>query len=232
MRVCVGGSGCTGKSTFVNDFLANWPMYKSSGETYRDIIKEKKLKINKKGTEKNQELILNCLLDEAMKYKQDDFIIHDRGVLDNLVYTLWLASNKKNKISDEFVKKSFTLFKEGMKFYDIIFYIPYDETIPLDATKETRETDVEYIKSIDSIFKALIARWHSGDKSIYPFDEGGCGAIIDIYGDTQTRIEIAKMYITPKGGHYGEDESLITGEEVNKLSEILAKAQIDKKLGN
>ena len=230
MRVCISGAQNTGKGTFIQDFLANWPMYKSSGETYRDIIKEKKLKINKKGTEENQELILNCLLDEAMKYTRTDNVIHDRGVMDNLVYTLWLVSNKKNKISDDFVKKSFALFKQAMNFYDIIFYIPYDGTISLDSTKKTRETDVKYIKSIDSIFKALIARWHNGDKSIYPFDEGGCGAIIDIYGDRQTRIEIAKMYINPEGGYFGEKDSLITGEEVNKMSEMLAKAKIDKKL--
>jgi len=230
MRVSISSVANQGKTTFVSDFLANWPMYKSSGETYRDIIKEKNLKINKNGTEENQELILNCLLDEALKYKRTDNIIHDRGVLDNLVHTLWLSTNKKNKISDEFVKKSFALFKQAMNFYDIIFYIPYDETIVPDKSKKTRETDWNINKSLDSIFKALIARWHSGDKSIYPFDEGGCGAIIDIYGDRQTRIEIAKMYINPEGGYFGEEDSLITGEEVNKMSEMLAKAKIQEKL--
>ena len=40
MRVAVSGSGRMGKTTFVNDFLKNWPSYKTSEKTYRNLIEE------------------------------------------------------------------------------------------------------------------------------------------------------------------------------------------------
>ncbi len=47
------GAQSVGKSTLFEGFLDQWPMYKRPETSYRDIIEEKKLKINKKGTEKS-----------------------------------------------------------------------------------------------------------------------------------------------------------------------------------
>ena len=104
MKISVSGCQCIGKSTFINDFLNEWRMYKKSSHSYRQIIKEKNLTINKEGTEEAQKIILNALVDEITENKDGKNVIFDRCVLDNLVYTLWL--NSKNKVSDEFVKTS------------------------------------------------------------------------------------------------------------------------------
>ena len=90
MRIAVVGAANQGKSTFVNDFLENWPMYKKGEGNYRNLIKAKKLQTNKTGNAESQALILNSIMDEAMEYEKSDFVIHDRCVLDNLVYTMWL----------------------------------------------------------------------------------------------------------------------------------------------
>ena len=67
MRIAISGSACQGKTTLVNDFIKNWPSYKKSNESYRKVIKEDKLKINKQVNQESQWKILNCLIDDIQK---------------------------------------------------------------------------------------------------------------------------------------------------------------------
>lgn len=210
MRICVSSVAGTGKTTFVNDFLKNWPNYKSSGETYRKLIKEKELTLNKEGNKKSQQIILDCLLDEAMKYKETDNIIHDRGTIDNLVYTLWLKAKQKGDIDDNFLQKSFQLVKQSMFFYDVIFYIPYDDETITKEERENRETDKEYNSELDNFFKAINSMYYDKNTHLFPFnEERGVPALIEIFGNRNERIEIAKLYINPEGKEYGDEDSLI-----------------------
>ena len=54
MRIATTGAQAVGKSTFVKDFLRNWPNYTTPKKTYRDLVKKKGLKINKEGTKDSQ----------------------------------------------------------------------------------------------------------------------------------------------------------------------------------
>jgi signal recognition particle receptor subunit beta len=44
MKIAVIGPQNTGKSTFVKDFLLEFPAYKTTQKTYRDIVTENNLK--------------------------------------------------------------------------------------------------------------------------------------------------------------------------------------------
>jgi predicted ATPase len=210
MRICVSSVAGTGKSTFVKDFVKNWPDYKSSGNTYRDLIKEKSLNLNKEGNKVSQEIILNCLLDEAMKYTKEDNVIHDRGTIDNLVYTLWLKAKNKGEIDDNFLQKTFQLVKQSMFFYDVIFYIPYDDETVVKEERENRETDKLYNSELDNFFKGVNSMYYDKNVNLFPFnDDNGVPALIEIFGNRQERIEIAKLYINPEGKEYGDSDSLI-----------------------
>ena len=212
MRILISGVGNVGKSTFVRDFLKNWPSYKSSGATYRDLIKSKGLTLNKEGNKESQSIILDCLLDEAMKYKKTDNIIHDRGTLDNLVYTLWLKAKDKGGIDDNFIQKTFQLVKQSMFFYDVIFYIPFDDTTVAMEERENRETDKEYNMELDNFFKAIHSMYYDKNEYLFPFkDPSGVPALIEIFGSPIERIELAKLYIDPDGNEFGEKDSLISG---------------------
>jgi len=224
MRICVCGAACVGKSTFIKDFLENWPSYQFSGETYRAILDEKNIKLNKEGNQESQEAILNCLLDAAMEYPKDSKVVHDRGTLDNLVYTLRLKGKDDDCIDDNFLQRTFQLVKESMFFYDVIFYIPYNDQFNTDEVKETRETDVEFNSEVDNFFKALISMYHNKNNKIFPFDdERGVPAIIEVFGNREERIELAKLYIDPDGEEYSDDDSLIneflSPEEVKDLQQ-------------
>ena len=58
-KIGIIGTQCVGKTTLVQDMKERWPMLESPVRTYRDLIKEKKLPINKRGTKERQEFIFN-----------------------------------------------------------------------------------------------------------------------------------------------------------------------------
>lgn len=210
MRIAVSGSQATGKSTFIQDFIKEYPMYKMNKVNYRELVKSKGLGLNKKGSEASQEIILNSLLDEVMNAPSKCNIIFDRCTLDNIVHTLWLKEKYPDRISDNFLRKSIELHKQATKFYDIIFFIPitkYDK-IPVES-KENRETDLIYRDEINNIFNAIMKTYHQ--KSSGFFDMRDCPAIIEIFGSREERVQMAKFYIDPKtGDQYGEDDDLIS----------------------
>lgn len=202
MKIAFVGTQCNGKTTLIEKFLNNWPMYKRPEKTYRDIISEKKIKLNQKGDEKSQRIILDALIDETQLAcaSKDDNIVFDRCVLDNIVYSIWL--NAKGKVSDDFIVNTKFLVQESLKSFDVIFYLPLRQEIPLEKRKG-RDIDPVYREEIDNIFGALVAAYERGDAVFFPRED--CPAIISLEGPPDLRLELIKLYIQPNGKHYGED---------------------------
>ena len=207
MKICAIGTQNIGKTTYIEDFVKEWPMYTTPEKTYRDIIKEKGLTVNDEGTEESQKIILDALVDQAIAYSKDDNVILDRCVLDNLAYTSWLNIN--GKVSDKFLDETRLIVRETLKMYDILFFFPISKfsEIALED-KENRNTDPVYREEIDAIFKAFQSSYSSGDGRVFPTHD--CPAMIEVYGDREQRIKLTSMYITENGKPYGEDKSLIS----------------------
>lgn len=196
-----------GKTTFIQDFIKSWPMYKTSEKSYTDAIKSSGLPYNENGSEKSQKVILDFLVDQAISYSKDENVILDRCVLDNLAYTTWL--NLKGKVSDEFLEETRLITKETLKMYDILFFLPISKynNIPLEDNG-IRSTDPIYREEIDNIFKAFQQSYLKSDGKIFPtFD---CPAMIELYGNREERIKLTSLYITKDGKIYGENESMIS----------------------
>ena len=207
MKIAVSGTSCTGKSTYIQDFLNTWKNYKTPDSTYRNLLKNNSLPHSTEGTEESQKQILNSLVDQAVDFSKKENIIFDRCVLDNLVYTSWLFLN--DKVSEKFLDETRILTRETLKLFDIIFFIPLTKVSPIEINeKETRETDPIYRQEIDNIFKSYIASYHKGDGKIFPSED--CPAVIEIFGSREERIKMTELYLTNEGTPYGEDQSLLT----------------------
>jgi predicted ATPase len=218
MKICVTGTACQGKSTYVSDFLKNWSMYKTTEKTYRDIIKEKNLNINETGDEESQKIILDILVDQAISFSKDDNVILDRCVLDNLAYTVWL--NLNGKVSDEFVEKTRTIVHETMRMYDIIFFFPLTKQSPVKIVEDgLRSTSEEYREQIDGIFKIFQQSYLNGDGKIFPKND--CPALIEMFGTPDQRIKLTELYINKEGNIYGDDESLMSDIYMPPEKEII-----------
>jgi thymidylate kinase len=205
MRVAIIGSQNSGKSHLIQEFLDKWSMYKTPEKTYRDIIKSRNIKINQEGDETSQKTILNALIDEVQQ-AQGDFLIFDRCVVDNIAYTLWL--NAHDKVSDKFVMDSKFLALQTLKMFDILFYIPLREEIKIEE-KDNRDTDPEFRKEIDNIFKALVLSYEKGTGAFFPTED--CPAVITLDGPPDIRCEQIRLYLKDNGKFFtDEDGSLLS----------------------
>lgn len=224
MRIAISGSACQGKTTLINDFLKNWPGYKKSSESYRKIVKEKSLPINKKVTKESQWEILNALIDDQQQTTKGDKVIFDRCTLDNIVYSLWSLDKQNSDIDKEFIDKCIPLIKESMKHIDIIFFLPITKVAPVNISeKELRETDQEYITEIDNIFKAITYQVHQKGASPF-FHKDDMPAIIEIFGSPEERIKMIELYLDKTGDLIGESQSVLNMENL-ELIETLLKTQ-------
>ncbi len=227
MRIVVSGSAGIGKTTLINDFLQKWPMYKKSGETYREMVKEKKLKLNKKGNKESQEIILGALIDEVIKYtKKTDNVIHDRGPLDALIWSMWMNAKGKSDISDSDIKNYLSLVKKTMKFVDIIFYIPRDEKYIIEMeNKENREKDEVFQKEIDMFFQLAKESWQKEENVFFPKDD--TPPVIEIFGNREERLKMIELYISNEGKSHSENQSLLQ-DFLDKMKEQVTDPLLPK----
>lgn len=101
--------------------------------------------------------------------------------------------------------------KEGMRFLDILFYIPYDKNIAIEDDG-TRETDRDYIIEVDNILRQI--EHQSLQPSSVFFHTDDRPAIIKITGDKKERIKQASLYINDEGGTYNEEDTDIDWQEL------------------
>lgn len=218
MRIAVSGAGRLGKTTFVNDFIKQWPEYKTPEKTYRSEIKKNKHSQNTDG--KTQFRVLNQLVEQVSSYKKDDNVIHDRCPLDNLVYSMWGYEKELKGCDAIFMEKTIALMKESMRNLDIIFLITTSPANKIVLREGDTEKDRKYLEEIDNIFKEIYGRYRKdGCYAFFPKDDSP--AIIDIHGNPEERIAMAKLYVTPDGGTFGEDQAIFNPQELLQMEELL-----------
>ena len=213
MRIAISGSGNQGKSTLINDFLQEWPNFKTESSTYRAKLVAEKLPHSKDATKDTQWKILNHMIDEMQTLGSEDNIIMDRCPIDNLIYSLWCFEKGVGDIDKEFIDKCIPLVCESMRNLDIIFFIPITKAAPVAIEEDgVRETDEVYIKEIDNIFKMIGAQHHenNGRNPFFPKDDAP--GWIEVFGDRQTRVAMIKQYLDADGDLIGGTE-----ESMNEL---------------
>ena len=224
MRIAISGTACQGKSTLIEDFRSEWPMYTTPEKTYRDYLTENNLQHSKETNKATQWGILNHMVDSLQQYEKNDKVIFDRCPLDNIVYSLWAYNKYINDIDDEFIKKCIPVVRESLRFLDVIFYIPITAAAPIPIVEdELRETDKSYIVEVDNLFKAAQREYLSNNKSSAIFPSSDCPAMVEVFGSRQERIHMIRQYIDAEGDILGENSSSsVFGEESLAMEQILA----------
>ena len=214
MKIAIIGAHCTGKSTLIDNFIKEWPMYKRPDKTYRDFIKEQNLSLNKQGTKESQKEILNALVDEVQTAvgSGEEFVIFDRCPVDNLAYTLWHYAKESDGFTSEFIIDSKTIAALSLKHIDLIFYVPARKEIPI-TPKENRETDESFREEVDNIFDSLVDSYEKNTGAFFPTED--CPAVIRLDGPPDMWIPQIKLYIKETGKCFAEEDgSLIDVTQV------------------
>lgn len=211
MRIAIIGAQNTGKSTLVDSFIKQWPMYKRPAKTYRDIIKEKNLPLNKEGSKESQRAILDALVDElqAVVASEEEFTIFDRCPVDNIAYSLWHYAKDTPGFDKEFIVISQSIASLSLKMLDVIFYVPVRKEIPL-VEREGRECDTVYREEIDNIYDALVSSYEKNTGAFFPLED--CPPVIRLEGPPDLRIPQIQMYIKETGKFYGEEDGSLIAD--------------------
>ena len=226
MRIAVSGSACQGKTTFINDFLKEWPPYKQIDSSYRKILKQEKAPHSKESTQDLQWKILNCMIDDMQKNcEKGSKIIFDRCPLDNIVYSLWGNTKTPDKFDDKFINKCIPLVRESMRYLDIIFFTPITRVAPVPVVQDDkREIDEVYIKEIDNIFKTIVQQIQKTGVSVF-FPKDDSPGIVEIFGKPEERIQLVRYYLNVNGDLIGEDQSVISDIQASSQMEDLINTQ-------
>jgi len=232
MRIAVTGTNGIGKSTFIRDFLTEWPDFKTPTTTYRNVVKNRHAS---KITEAKQRKILDHMIDTMKTYGAKDNVIYDRCPVDNMVYTL--LANSQGLISDKFVEESAKRMRESLRMIDLLLFIPITKTdqINLTSTLSARDgIDEDYAKGVDHIFKALFRQWEFKE-SIF-VDSADKPHVIEIFGTREERLSISRLYVTPDGETYDQGNIITPSEldELEKLNALVTEQQtlVDIKTSN
>lgn len=220
MRIAIVGAANQGKTTFINDMIKEWPVYRRSNESYRKAVKELNLKVNRQGTKHSQRIILDCLVDDINQTRKGDHVLFDRCPLDNLVYSLWLHEKNVSDIDTDFIKESIEKVKESLRQIDIIFFIPITKAAPVAMqARDNRDIDKEYIVEIDNIFKAIEYQQQRGASPFFVKDDAP--PIIEIFGSPLERTEMAKLYLNNTGDLVETASSVLTPENLDMMESLM-----------
>jgi len=161
MLYTVIGTQNTGKSTFIQDFLKEFPGFICPTIDYRSVVRAKKLKLNREGNLYSQEILFSFILNDSRQYTaiKDDTIL-DRSIIDAYVYTSWLWLNKPSSgVTAEAIAKQYKILQNEIHMYDKIFFCPIkgNEHVQL-VDDQFRDINEEYRKDIDILFQDTLKR--------------------------------------------------------------------------
>lgn len=153
MKIVFTGAQGTGKTTILNEYRDKG--FEIVTEVVRNLSK-KGVKINKDGDEKGQTKIFN----EYKKiFTEKDHFISDRGLIDVVAYTVYLA--RHGKVSEEFADKQLKQLSKFLATNPDIFYCYFP--IEFDVVDDgVRDMDEEFRKEISDIILSLLGAFGMG----------------------------------------------------------------------
>lgn len=162
--VGVIGTQNTGKSTFIRDLIGHYEgtenEFKTVGCDYRKKIEEAGLSINRKGNLAAQKIIMDTLVEQVdiIRGMPEGNYVTDRTPIDAYAYTVYLfRHNPELGITQADLDEMMAKVKKSMSGYDLIVFIDLDNCQNVEVVDDTfRDTNLEYRKEIDQIFKETI----------------------------------------------------------------------------
>lgn len=228
MKIAIVGTQNSGKSLLIKKIIERWRMYEKPSPTYRDFIKTG-TPLNQQGTLESQKQIRDALVEQALSNKDKEFCVHDRCILDNLIYTLWLSD--KGKISDtNFIAESFNMTRETLKCYDIIFFLPLSENSPVTLEKrDNRDLDLIYRKEIDSLFNAAYESYMAHDGLIFPTEDSPAFIILEGDEEVSEKTKQIAYYIDENGNVPSEEDTNLMQDLEDEFFKLLEERAKKKK---
>jgi hypothetical protein len=187
MRIAVSGSHSLGKSTVVNDWVANHGDYLREEEPYRALALHGPYEIlfRDSSTRLHNGLQLYYSIGRIHRYATAaQKVIFDRAPVDYLAYSQYTADQGTTDIDDGFVESMVPAIRESLERLDILAFVPQSEAWPVRMEDDgIRPVDHSYREDVDAIFKQI---YRDGRFDVLPRQNGPL--LLELAGSRQQRL--------------------------------------------
>ena len=187
MRIAVSGSHSLGKSTIVNDWMAQHPEFLREEEPYRalGLYGPYEILFRDASTKLHNGIQLFYNISRIHRYGNfADDVIFDRAPVDYLAYSQYTANQGSTDIDDAFVESMVPAVRESLDHLDILAFVPRSEDWPVAMEDDgIRPVDYAYRDEVDAIFKEI---YREGRFQVFP--EKNSPLLVELGGSRETRL--------------------------------------------
>ena len=187
MRIAVSGSHSLGKSTIVNDWMAQHPGFLREEEPYRalGLYGPYEILFRDASTKLHNGIQLFYNISRIHRYGNfADDVIFDRAPVDYLAYSQYTANQGSTDIDDAFVESMVPAVRESLDHLDILAFVPRSEDWPVAMEDDgIRPVDYAYRDEVDAIFKQI---YREGRFQVFP--EKNSPLLVELGGSRETRL--------------------------------------------
>jgi hypothetical protein len=187
MRIAISGSHSLGKSTVVNDWVAQNPHFKREEEPYRALGLHGPYEIlfRDASTKLHNGIQMYYNIGRVHRYGHSgDDVIFDRAPVDYIAYSQYTADQGTTDIDDAFVESMVQGVRESLDHLDILAFVPKSEEWPVEMEADgIRPVDYGYRDQVDAIFKQI---YREGRFDVMPTSRGP--RLIELWGPRDQRL--------------------------------------------
>ena len=187
MRIAISGSHSLGKSTVVNDWVAQNPHFKREEEPYRVLGLHGPYEIlfRDASTKLHNGIQLYYNIGRIHRYGDSgDDVIFDRSPIDYIAYSQYTADQGTTDIDDAFVESMVPGVRESLDHLDILAFVPKSDEWPVEMEADgIRPVDHGYRDQVDTIFKQI---YREGRFDVMPKSRGP--HLIELCGPRDQRL--------------------------------------------
>jgi hypothetical protein len=187
MRIAISGSHSLGKSTVVNDWVAQNPHFKREEEPYRVLGLHGPYEIlfRDASTKLHNGIQLYYNIGRVHRYGDlSDDVIFDRSPIDYIAYSQYTADQGTTDIDDAFVESMVPGVRESLDHLDILAFVPKSDEWPVEMEADgIRPVDHGYRDQVDAIFKQI---YREGRFDVMPKSRGP--RLIELCGPRDQRL--------------------------------------------
>ncbi len=188
MRIAISGSHSLGKSTVVNDWVAQFPGFTREEEPFRALALHGPYEIlfRDASTKLHNGIQLYYNISRIHRYARfTDDVIFDRAPVDYLAYSQYTANKRTTDIDDAFVASMVPAVRESLDHLDLLAFVPKSAAWPVEMEADgVRPIDHEYRDEVDAIFKQI---YRDGRYGVMP--KANRPLLVELVGSRQQRVE-------------------------------------------
>ena len=182
MRIAVSGTHCSGKTTFIEEFLRAHPDFAHEPESYTVLVEDYGEEFSDEPCADDFYRQLEFDVERLRRYPYGERVIYERSPVDFLAYILALRDLNLDDV-DSLVETALGMVSDAIRNLDLIVFLP------LDSADGIEMSDSEYPKLRRAVDSRLVAIFGNDEFGVV---SSGCAGIVEARGSTAQRLRMVE----------------------------------------